>query len=105
MPMKHSVPHDLGTDRAKRVTQKAWESYSQKFSEYSPKMTWVTDNQAKIGFKAKGISLDGEIEVRESTIDLDLDVPFLLKPFRGKAISVIEKEINAWIAKEKAGQI
>jgi hypothetical protein len=33
---------------------------------------------------------------------MDLDVPFLLRPFQGKAISVIEGEIKEWLAKEKA---
>jgi hypothetical protein len=29
-------------------------------------------------------------------------VPFLLKPFQGQALSVIEGEIKEWLAKEKA---
>jgi hypothetical protein len=47
--------------------------------------------------------LSGSVEVKESTIDLDLDVPFLLRPFQGQAVSVIEGEIKSWLAKEKAG--
>jgi hypothetical protein len=103
--MKHSVPHDLGVAGAKKVTESAWESYSTKFSAYRPTCEWQSDTRAKIGFTAKGISLAGTIEVLESSIDLDLDVPFLLKPFRGKAISVIEGEIREWINKSKAGDL
>ncbi len=103
--MKHSVPHDLGVERAKKVTESAWASYSKKFSEYSPSLNWQSDTKAQIGFRAKGISLDGAIEIREKSIDLELEVPFLLKPFRGKAISVIEGEIQEWIGKAKAGAI
>ncbi len=103
--MKHSVPHDLGLERAKQVTQSAWESYSRKLADYSPTINWQTENRAQIRFKAKGISLEGAIEVRESAIDLELEVPFLLKPFRGKAISVIEGEIKEWIGKAKTGDI
>jgi hypothetical protein len=103
--MKHSVPHDLGLERAKKVTESAWESYSQRFSSYKPTMTWTSDTQAKISFSVKGASLEGGIEVGESNIDLELEVPFLLKPFRGKAISVIEEEIKEWIGKAKAGEI
>ncbi len=103
--MKHSVPHDLGLERAKQVTESAWSTYSSRFSAYKPTMNWLTDSKAKIGFTAKGISLDGTIEVHAKSIDLELEVPFLLKPFRGKAISVIEEEIKAWIGKAKAGQL
>ena len=68
-------------------------------------MNWVSDDRADIGFVAKGISLNGSIEVRDSSIELELDVPFLLRPFKGVAIGVIEEEIQAWIAKCKAGDI
>ncbi len=103
--MKHSVPHDLGRDDARKVTNAAWSTYSQRFAKYSPSMNWVSDDRADIGFVAKGISLNGSIEVLDSSIELELDVPFLLRPFKGIAIGVIEEEIKAWIAKCKAGEI
>jgi hypothetical protein len=101
--MKHSVPHDLGQERAKKVTEQALSTYSQKFAKYNPKTTWVSPSRAQISFSVKGMNLSGSVEVRDKAIDLDLDVPFLLKPFQGQAISVIEGEIKEWLAKEKAG--
>jgi hypothetical protein len=103
--MKHAVPHDLGLDQAKKVTEAAWQSYSTKFSSYQPTCDWLSTNRAKIGFTIKGVSLKGGIEVHDKSIDLDLDVPFLLKPFTGKAVGVIEEEIKRWIAKSKAGEL
>jgi hypothetical protein len=100
--MKHTVPHDLGQERAKKVTESALSTYAQKFAKYSPKTTWTTPNSAKISFSVKGMSLSGNVEVKDKAIDLELDVPFLLRPFQGQAISVIETEIKAWLAKEKA---
>ena len=38
-------------------------------------------------------------------IEMDLDVPFVLRPFKGKAMGVIEEEIKKWIAKAKAGEL
>ena len=32
----------------------------------------------------------------------DIDVPFLLRPFKSQALGVIEGEINEWIKKAKA---
>ena len=101
--MKHSVPHDLGQERAKQVTEKALSTYAEKFSKYNPKTTWVSPSKAQIAFSVKGMSLSGTVEVRDKSIDMDLDVPFLLKPFQGQAISVIDGEIKEWLSKEKAG--
>jgi hypothetical protein len=100
--MKHSVAHDLGQERAKKVTESALSTYAEKFSKYSPKTTWTSPSRAQISFSVKGMSLSGTVEVKDKTIDLDLDVPFLLRPFQGQAIGVIETEIKAWLAKEKA---
>jgi hypothetical protein len=103
--MKHSVPHDLGKDKALKVTQAAWQSYSERFAKYSPTCTWSSPFRAEIGFTAKGIKLTGEIEVCDTSVEVDLEVPFLLRPFKNMAIGVVEEEIKTWIAKSKAGEI
>lgn len=103
--MKHRVPHDLGQDAARKATEAAWNAYSQRFAKYSPTCTWTTQNRADIGFTAKGIKLHGTIEVLPDGIDLDLDVPLLLRPFKGTAISVIDEEIKKWIGKSKNGEL
>ncbi len=92
--MKHSVSHDLGKERAKQVTEAAWSSYCAKFSKYTPTIKWLSDDRAQIGFNAKGMSLEGSISLQPTTIDLELDVPFLLKPFQKMAVGVIEEEIK-----------
>lgn len=103
--MKHSVPHDLGKDQARKVAEAAFQRYSERFSQYRPTCNWATPYRADIGFTAKGMHLKGGIEVGDRTIDLDLDVPFLLRPFKGVALGVIEDEIRKWIDKSRAGQI
>lgn len=103
--MKHSVPHSLGKEMARKVTRAAVDNYKSRFAEYSPTATWKTDDQAQIGFSVKGMSLKGGITVTDSTIDLELEVPFLLKPFQGKALGLIQNEINDWIGKAQRGEI
>jgi hypothetical protein len=103
--MKHIVAHDLGREQAKRVAEAAWNSYSARFANYSPSCQWENENKANIGFNVKGVSLKGSLEVNPNDIALDLDVPFLLRPFKGQALKVIEEEIRNWIGKAKAGQI
>ena len=51
------------------------------------------------------MTLNGTLQVNSNDIEMDLDVPFMLKPFKGTALGVIEEEIKKWIAKANAGQI
>jgi hypothetical protein len=103
--MKHAVPHDLGPERAKKVAEAALAAYAQKFAKYQPQASWTSDTHANISFNVKGMSLKGALDVRSNSIEMDLDVPFLLRPFQGTAIGVIEGEIKEWIAKAKAGEL
>jgi hypothetical protein len=103
--MKHSVVHDLGRDQAKRVAESAWNSYSSRYANYSPSCEWVNDYKANIGFIVKTVKLKGSIDVNDKDIELDLDVPFLLRPFKGQALKVIEEEIRKWIGKSKSGEL
>ncbi len=103
--MKHTISHDLGQEKAKLVAQKAFETYRVKFEQYSPTARWTRDDTCEIGFKAKGIALKGTIVVKASSMDVELDVPFLLKPFQGKAIGIINDTVQEWIAKAKAGEV
>jgi hypothetical protein len=102
--MKHTVPHSLGIETARKVAKAAIASYAQRFSQYKPVASWKSEDAAEIGFTVKGMTLSGAIQVADRAIDLDLDVPFILKPFKGKAIGVIESEIKKWIAKAEKGQ-
>jgi len=101
--MKHSVPHDLGQERAKKVAESALATYAEKYANYNPRVNWTSPNTANISFKVKGMELAGSLEVLDKSIDMDIDVPFLLRPFKSQALGVIEGEINEWIKKAKAG--
>lgn len=103
--MEHRVPHDLGRDLAKKATVAAFASYAEKYSEYNPRMTWRADYAADAAFSVKGFELKGKVDVKEKEVTLDLDVPFLLKPFKSKALEVIEREIKVWVEKAKRGEI
>ena len=103
--MKHVVPHDLGVDKAKAVTDAAFESYKKKLAKFNPQSNWASERRAQISFSVKGITLKGAVEVQEKSIDMELDVPFILRPFRGKALGLIESEILEWIQKARDGKI
>ena len=103
--MKHAVPHDLGPERAKLVAESAIASYQKRFEKYNAKARWVAPTRAEISFNVKGMSIGGTLEVKAHAIEMDLEVPFLLRPFKSTAVGVIEEEIKSWIAKAKAGEI
>lgn len=103
--MKHTVNHGLGKEKAVEVCKKAFDSYKERFAKYNPTANWVSADKANIGFTAKGVSLKGDLEVKDDVIEMELDVPFLLKPFKGKALGVIEEEIQKWVGKAKAGEL
>jgi len=103
--MDHRVIHDLDFETAKRVTEKAFESYSERFADYSPTLEWINDRKAEISFNAKGIILDGSFVLTEGAIEMILNVPFVFRPFKKKATQVVENEIRRWIVKAKDGDI
>lgn len=103
--MKHAVSHDLGQERARQVAEAALNAYKQKFAKYHPQSNWVSPTKADISFSVKGMTLRGALEVLPTTIEMDLDVPFLLKPFKGAAIEAIDSEIREWIGKAKSGAL
>lgn len=105
MAVKHIIQHNLSPELARKVTDKAFETYAAKFKDYSPTANWVSPTKSNIGFNAKGISLKGAIELKPSAVELELDVPFLLRPFKDRAVKVIDTEIREWIAKANAGEL
>lgn len=105
MAVKHVIPHTLSPELARKVTDKAFETYAEKFQSYSPTAEWVSDTKSNIGFQAKGIKLNGNIELKPKAVELELDVPFLLRPFKDRAIKIIDKEIREWITKAEDGQL
>jgi len=103
--MKHQIAHDLDENVAKEVAVRAFESYQKRFADYRPKMQWVGPKDARIEFSVKGLKLQGTIGILPRAIELDLDVPFVFRLFRNKAIEVIEREVKNWIGKAKRGEL
>lgn len=105
MAVKHVITHTLSPEQARKVTDKAFESYAAKFGDYSPTAEWVSETKSNIGFQAKGIKLNGSIELQPHAVELELDVPFLLRPFKASAIKIIDTEIREWIVKAERGEL
>lgn len=103
--MKHSVPHDLSLELAKKAADAALQAYSARFAEYDPQVVWVNDRLAEVTFSVKGLSMKGTFEIMDTAVDMDMEVPFLLRPFKNKALEVIEQQIIQWIDKARRGEL
>jgi len=103
--VKHKIQHTLGQEKASTVAKKALASYQERFSKYSPQANWKSEHDADITFSVKGLTLQGAVEIGASEILLELEVPFMLRPFKGKALGIIEEEIRKWIVKAEAGEL
>ncbi|HJK91652.1 MAG TPA: polyhydroxyalkanoic acid system family protein [Polyangiaceae bacterium LLY-WYZ-15_(1-7)] len=103
--MKHSVEHDLDLATAKKATQKAFESYSERFEKYNPTANWSSETQCDVSFTVKGVKLDGALELKPKSIEMDLQVPLLFRPFKNKALDVVEREVRKWVEKARNGEL
>jgi hypothetical protein len=103
--MKHEIPHDLDVNLAKEAAARAFDAYQKRFANYQPQMQWTSEREARIEFNVKGMKLHGTIGIQPRSIDLDLDVPFLFRPFKSKAIDVIDREVKMWLEKAKRGEL
>lgn len=103
--MKHAVPHSLGKTQAISVAKKAFDSYVARFSQYGAQVNWTAEDRANIAFNVKGVSIKGAVAVDDKDIQIDMDVPFLLRPFKDMALGKVEEEIKGWIAKAERGEL
>jgi hypothetical protein len=103
--MKHRIAHNLPLPLAQKATRAALEAYRQQFPQFKPGGEWLDAGRAKVWFQTPAGRLDGAVNVVKDAVELELDVPFLLRPFKGQAISIIENEVNIWIEKARRGEL
>ena len=105
MGIKHEIHHGLEPALARRAIDKAMEGYSKRFAEFSPSYRFVTDTRATFSFSALKVTVNGEIEIVSPKILVDIDVPFILRVFKGRAIEIIDGEVRDWVEKVRAGEL
>lgn len=103
--MKHAIEHGLGKERARKAARRAFESYKERFSSFNPQANWLDEDTVEVSFSAKGATLGGRVELTDQQMLVDMNVPFILKPFRKKAIGVIEEEMQKWVKKAERGEL
>jgi hypothetical protein len=102
---QHEILHDLDFDLAKLAAERAAEAYAKRFEEYDYKATWVSNSRVELGFTVMGKRLSGAMTVKAKKLELELEVPLMFRPFRGKALEIIEREARVWLEKAKKGEL
>ena len=105
MGMKHRIHHGLELGLAKKAIGKAMEAYSARFAEYNPSFSWETESRGRLAFRAKAVSVAGEIEILGEEVTVDLEVPLILRIFRNRAVQIIDREVRAWCEKARNGEL
>jgi hypothetical protein len=103
--MKHVIEHGLDAATAHKVTERAFAEYRARYPSYDPTLTWTSERVAKVGLSAKGVKLAGAVTLREHAIDVELEVPLLLRVFQKRAVEVIDREVRAWVERARGGDI
>ena len=103
--MRHIIKHPLPHDLARKAAVKAAESYTERFAAYSPRVEWTGENHANVSFRAKGVTLTGDIGLRPGEFIVEMQVPFLFRIFEKKAMGVIEEEFRRWLDKADRGEL
>ncbi len=101
--MKHTIVHDLGsTEQARGVVEEAYGEYERRLASYDPKLTWVGQTQARIDFSVMGKSLSVTIDLTAHDLTVEGKLPLLFRPFQGKILSVLEREVRIWAERARA---
>lgn len=91
-----NVPHSLGQQQAAERLRGFIGQVSRKYQDQIKDVNeeWTGDT-LRFGFKTFGVRIDGTLEVREDTVDVQADLPFAAMMFKGR----IEQEIRDALTK------
>lgn len=90
--MELKIPYAQITDKKQGYDQ-AKKLIPEVIAKFGVKAT-VDNDDAHSTLKAKGSGFDAKIEFKDSEAVVNLDLGFLLKPFKGKIMETIEKQIK-----------
>ena len=91
--MRIAVPHHSTKDMARaRVEEKLGQLLAQFGGQAEDfQHEWAADTLAFKG-KARGMALEGTVEVTDADVVIDAKLPLIAKPFEGRIREVVEKE-------------
>lgn len=77
--------------------------YKARYPRYSPMLSWLSPERAEVSVQVRGLSLSGQLELLADSLEVAVEVPFLLRPFQKLAIVRVEEEVARWLRGERPG--
>jgi hypothetical protein len=100
-PLTVSIPHNLGRTEAMRRLQGGMGSLRSQFGDKLTKIedTW-TDNRMDFNVAALGQSVSGHLEVFDDSVQVEVQLPWILSMIAEKVRPVIEKQGRLMLEKK-----
>ena len=98
------VPHGLGKQTARSALEGLLSKVTQKYGDQVSglEQNWIGDT-LNFGFTTYGFKIAGMLEVEDSQVNLQGDLPFAAVMFKGKIESSIQSEIEKALATAETG--
>lgn len=105
--MDHVIKTGLDIETQKSTLDKAFDEQLRKYPQYKPEFHWAKDvegTEGRFSFRpTPSLLVAGKLHVTEGQIGIEFTaLPFLAKMFKGKAIEMVEKEVQIWVEKAKS---
>ena len=94
--MRIAVPHNMSKEKARqRVEQKLGQLLGQ-FSHHAEEIEheWYGDTLEFKG-KARGLKVDGKVDVTDAAVIIDAKLPLIALPFEGRIREAVQREADA----------
>lgn len=94
--MRIDVPHHTSKDAARKKVDARLGQLLAQFGGHAEEIEheWLGDTMRFKG-KARGMTLEGTVEVTDATIVLDAKLPLMVKMFEGRIRQAVEREADA----------
>lgn len=94
--MRVAVPHNTTRENARATIERKFDVMLRQFGGHAEDVTheWVGDTLRFRG-KAKGMSLQGSVEITDAAVIIEGKLPLLAMPFEGRIREAVEREAAA----------
>ncbi len=91
--MRIAVQHNTTRDKARKIVEQKMKALESQYGHYAKDIDhqWQGDT-LHFGFKAKGISGKGTLEITDNDVIIDGKLPLIAKPFESRIRSTLERE-------------
>src|SRR4051794_39555199 len=100
--MKHRFLHGVDQDRAANAVKQAFQHYHRRYPNYGLDLAWTGPFSATLSFRAKGLAIRCDLAIEPDAVEVEVDLPLILRPFQGRVKTLAEREARVWIERLSA---